>query len=30
MMKKNMVVRFNEKHTKEEDNGQNEEDINEE
>ena len=29
-MKKNMVVRFNEKHTKEEDNGQSEEDINEE
>ena len=29
-MKKNMVVRFNEKHTKEEGNGQNEEDINEE
>ena len=27
-MKKNMLVRFNEKHTKEEDNGQNEEDTN--
>ena len=29
-MKKNMLVRFNEKHTKEEDNGQNEEYTNEE
>ena len=29
-MKKNMLVRFNEKNTKEEDNGQNEEDTNEE
>ena len=29
-MKKNMLVRFNEKHTKEEDDGQNEEDTNEE